>query len=254
MDAEKKQLRNLYKKLIDNENSVVFAADRLNVRLLNKIKKSSYDKDQVFYKLFKKLESEEEKDVIEESKVPFYTPFVEQRKDIDRSSALYTVNGSLQFFHADLAYLQFFSKSAVDPKYALVCVDLFSSKVYVYTMRTKNNLAKKIEEFYREIDFKRVKNEKMRLHVDLEFQQNKIKKINQKYNVEMFSTKNRGGKAYVAEQKIREFKKILFRIKKTYKRLKKRLNSAKLIKKAVQNMNNVKTKYGLNLNLLKEKV
>ena len=53
MDAEKKQLRNLYKKLIDNENSVVFAADRLNVRLLNKIKKSSYDKDQVFYKLFK---------------------------------------------------------------------------------------------------------------------------------------------------------------------------------------------------------
>ena len=62
MDAEKKQLRNLYKKLIDNENSVVFAADRLNVRLLNKIKKSSYDKDQVFYKLFKKLESEEERD------------------------------------------------------------------------------------------------------------------------------------------------------------------------------------------------
>ena len=214
MDAEKKQLRNLYKKLIDNENSVVFAADRLNVRFLNKIKKSSYDKDQVFYKLFKKLESEEEKDVIEESKVPFYTPFVEQRKDIDRSSALYTVNCPLQFFHADLAYLQFFAKSAVDPKYALVCVDLFTSKVYVYTMRTKDNLAKKIEEFYREIDFKRIKNEKMRLQVDLEFQQNKIKKINQKYNVEMFSTKNRGGKAYVAEQKIREFKKILFRIKK----------------------------------------
>ena len=78
MDAEKKQLRNLYKKLTDNENSVLFAADRLNVRLLNKIKKSSYDKDQVFYKLFKKLESEEEKDVIQESKVPFYTPFVEQ--------------------------------------------------------------------------------------------------------------------------------------------------------------------------------
>ena len=245
MDAEKKQLRNLYKKLTDNENSVLFAADRLNVRLLNKIKKSSYDKDQVFYKLFKKLESEE-KDVIEESKVPFYTPFVEQRKDIDRSSALYTVNGPLQFFHADLAYLQFFAKSAVDPKYALVCVDLFTSKVYVYTMRTKNNLAKKMEEFYKEIDFKRVKNEKMRLQVDLEFQQNKIKEINQKYNVEMFSSKNRGGKAYVAEQKIREFKKILFRIKKTYKRLKKRLNSAKLIKKTAQNMNNTKSiKYGL---------
>ena len=253
MDAEKKQLRNLYKKLIDNENSVLFAADQLNVRLLNKIKKSSYDKDQVFYKLFKKLESEEEDVIKKESKVPFYTPFVEQRKDIDRSSALYTVSGLLQFFHADLAYLQFFAKSAVDPKYALVCVDLFTSKVYVYTLRTKNNLPKKIEEFYKEIDFKRNKNEKMRLQVDLEFQQNKIKKINQKYNVEMFSSKNRGGKAYVAEQKIREFKKILFRIKKTYNRFKKRLNSAKLIKKAVQNMNNTKTKYGFEPEFIERK-
>ena len=244
MDAEKKQLRNLYKKLTDNENSVLFAADRLNARLLSKLSKSSYDKDQVFYKLFKRLESEPVAESDNEE-VPFYTPFVEQRKDIDRSSALYTVDGPLQFFHADLAYLQFFAKSAVDPKYALLCADLFSSKVYVYTMRTKNNLPKKMEEFYREIDVKRVQNEKMRLQVDLEFQQNKIKALNQKYNVEMFSSKNRGGKAYAAEQKIREFKKILFRIKTRYKRLKKRLNSAQLIKKAVQNMNNVKSsKYG----------
>ena len=244
MDAEKKQLRNLYKKLTDNENSVLFAADRLNARLLSKLSKSSYDKDQVFYKLFKRLESEPVAESDNEE-VPFYTPFVEQRKDIDRSSALYTVDGPLQFFHADLAYLQFFAKSAIDPKYALLCVDLFSSKVYVYTMRTKNNLPKKMEEFYQEIDVKRVQNEKMRLQVDLEFQQNKIKALNQKYNVEMFSSKNRGGKAYAAEQKIREFKKILFRIKTRYKRLKKRLNSAQLIKKAVQNMNNVKSsKYG----------
>ena len=243
MDAEKKQLKNLYKKLIENENSVLFAVDQINTRLLNRLKKSSYDKDQVFYKLFKKLENEE-KDIIE-PQIPFYTPFIEQRKDIDRSSALYTVNGPLQFFHADLAYLQFFAKSAVDPKYALLCVDLFTSKVYVYTLRTKNNLFKKLEEFYEEIDIKRVKNEKMRLQVDLEFQQNKIKELNKKYNVEMFTTKNRGGKAYAAEQKIREFKKILFKIKKTYNRLKKILNSAKLIKKTVQDMNNTKSiKYG----------
>ena len=230
MDAEKKQLKNLYKKLLENENSVLFAIDKINVRLLNRLKKSSYDKDQVFYRLFKKLENEEEEEK-EEIQVPFYTPFVEQRKDIDRSSALYSINGPLQFFHADLAYLQFFAKSAVDPKYALVCVDLFTSKVYIYTLRTKNNLFKKVEEFYKEIDDKRIKNEKMRLQVDLEFQQNKIKELNKKYNVDMFSTKKRGGKAYAAEQKIREFKKILFRIKKTYKRLNKRLNSAKLIKR-----------------------
>ena len=253
MDVEKKQLRNLYRKLVDKEDSVLYAIDRLNERVLNKVRKSSYEKDKVFYKLFKKLENE---DVIEEnSKIPFYTPFVEQKKDIDRSSALYTVNAPLQFFHADLAYLQFFAKSAVDPKYALLCVDLFTSKVYVYTMRTKNTLAKKIEEFYKEIDSKRDKDdEKMRLQVDLEFQQNKIKELNKKHNIQMFTTKNRGGKAYVAEQKIREFKKILFRIKKSHKRLKKRLNSTKLIKQAVQNMNNTKTeKYNLEPEVIERK-
>ena len=246
MDAEKKQLKNLYKKLLENEKSVLFAVDKLNERLLTRLKKSSYDKDQVFYKLFKQLEDRENIDKDEQEEIPFYTPFLEQRKDIDRSSALYSINGPLQFFHADLAYLQFFAKSAVDPKYALVCVDLFTSKVYIYTLRTKNNLFKKIEEFYREIDDKRNKNEKMRLQVDLEFQQNKIKELNKKYNVEMFSTKTRGGKAFAAEQKIREFKKILFRIKKTYKRMRKKLNSAKLIKKTVENMNNTKSiKYDL---------
>ena len=195
---------------------MLFAVDQINTRLLNRIKKSSYKKDQVFYKLFKKLENkDEDEDVIEEnSKIPFYTLFVEQRKDIDRSSALYTVNALLQFFHADLAYLQFFAKSAVDPKYALVCVDLFTSKVYVYTMRTKNNLPNKIEEFYKEIDSKRIKNdEKMRLQVDLEFQQNKIKELNKKYNVQMFTTKNRGGKAYMAEQKIKNLRKYYLELK-----------------------------------------
>ena len=104
----------------------------------------------------------------------------------------------MQFFHADLAYLQFFAKSAVDPKYALDCVDLFSSKIYVYTMRKKSNLVQKMELFYKEIEQKRNQKEKMRSQVDLEFQQNKIKKLNQKYNVEMFSTKTRGGKAFAA--------------------------------------------------------
>ena len=255
MDAEKKQLKNLYNKLIENENSVLFAADKINQRLLNRLKKSSYEKDQVFYKLFTLLENmDDDDDDDDDIKLPFYTPFIEKRQDIDRSSTLYSINGPLQFFHADLAYLQFFAKSAVDPKYALLCVDLFTSKVYVYTLRTKNNLFKKIKEFYMEIDNKRTKNEKMRLQVDLEFQQNKIKQLNEKYNVDMFSTTTRGGKAFAAEQKIREFKKTLFRIKKTFKRLNKRLNSAKLIKKAVQNMNNTKSiKYDLEPEIIEQR-
>ena len=45
----------------------------------------------------------------------------------------------------------------------------------------------------------------MRLQTDLEFQQRKIMKLNKKYNVLMFSKKIRGGKAFSAEQKNREF-------------------------------------------------
>ena len=37
--------------------------------------------------------------------------------------------------------------------------------------------------------------------------------LNQKFDVEMFHTQLSGGKAFAAEQKIREFKKILLRSK-----------------------------------------
>ena len=63
----------------------------------------------------------------------------------------------------------------------------------------------KLELFYQEIEPKRDQKQEMRLQTDLEFLQTEIKKLNEKYNVNMFSTKLRGGKAFSAEQKIREF-------------------------------------------------
>ena len=249
MDSEKKQLKNLFQKLINDENSVFYSADKINKTLLNKGKKSSYEKDKVFYKLSNVVEDKNILYENDENRVPFYTPFTQQKKDIDRSSALYTVNGPLQFFHADIAFIKFLAKSAVDPKYALLCVDLFTSKIYVYTMRKKSNLLQKLELFYKEIQSKRNSSgEKMRLQTDQEFQQNEIKKLNLKYNVEMFSSRVRGGKAFAAEQKIRELKKILFKSKRLHKITKKgkRLDSKKLIKKAVENMNKTNSqKYGL---------
>ena len=250
---EEKQMKNLFRKLINDEKSVFFSTDRINKTLLNKGRKSSYEKDKVFYNLFKNVEN---KSVIyeeNENRVPFYTPYIPQRKNIDRST-LYTVNGPLQFFHADIAFLKFLAKSAVDPKYALLCVDLFTSKIYVYTMRKRSNLVNKLETFYKEIESKRSKNEKMRLQTDQEFQQNEIKKLNLKYNVEMFSTRIRGGKAFAAEQKIRELKKVIFKTKNTYKLSKKKINSKKIIQKAVENLNKTNSeKYGLPPEVIEKK-
>ena len=62
----------------------------------------------------------------------------------------------------------------------------------------------------------------------------------------MFRSKTRGAKAFAAEQKIREFKILLFKSKRLHKATKsKRLDSKKFIKNAVQNMNNTNSqKYG----------
>ena len=56
-------------------------------------------------------------------------------------------------------------------------------------------------------------NEQMRLQTDLKFQQREIMKLNKNYNVLMFSTKIRGRKAFAAEQKIREFTKLILKSK-----------------------------------------
>ena len=72
----------------------------------------------------------------------------------------------------------------------------------------------------------------MRLQMDLEFQQNNIKKLNEENDVEMYSSKIRGGKAFAAEQKIQELKKLLLISKRIKQSDKKRINSNELIKKS----------------------
>ena len=70
-------------------------------------------------------------------------------------------------------------------------------------MKNKSLLAKKLKLFYEDINRKRTR--RMHLQADLELKQNQIKKLNNEFNVDMFHTTVRGGKAFAAEQKIREF-------------------------------------------------
>ena len=126
---------------------------------------------------------------------------------------LYRIKAPFELFHVDIANIKFLSKSSVNPHYFLLCVDLFSSKIYTYPMKKRSLLAKKMEQLYEEIETKRDSKEQMRIQTNLEFRQREIQKLNQKYNVIMFHTKIRGGKAFAAEQKIREFKKYFKRVK-----------------------------------------
>ena len=70
----------------------------------------------------------------------------------------------------------------------------------------------------------------------------------------MYYTKIFGGKAFVAEQKMREFKKILLRSKRFEKMKKKRIKPNQLIKNAAKNMNEtVSLKYSLLPEVIEEK-
>ena len=161
-----------------------------------------YIKYHVFVKLYEQIE---DKNFYKNENLPLVTPYIDKKSNIDHSM-LYSISRPFEALHADIADLRFLAKSAVDPKYCLLIVDLFTSKIYVYQMKNRSLLSKKIEIFYNNIQPKR--NGKIRLQTDLEFNQNKIKALNKKFDVEIFHTKNRGGKAFAAEQKIRKFKNI----------------------------------------------
>ena len=235
------RIQNLFRNLQKDPKSIFYSVLNLSTALLNKVRKSTYTKENVFVNFYNQLE---DKNFYQKNNnLPLVTPFVNKRSNVDRST-LYSTKKPFELLHANIADLRFLEKSTVDPKYCLLMVDLFTSKIYVYPMKNRSLLAKKLNLFYNDIKNKR--KGKMRLQTDLKFNQNQIKKLKDEFNVEMFHTKVRGGKVFAAEQKIREFKKILLRSKRFEKLRKNRIKPNDLIRKAAQNMNEtISTKYTL---------
>ena len=112
-EETKKQL-NLFGKLTKDSNSLFYSVEKINRNLLNKARKSVYEKDNVFYKLYNEIEN------------------------------------------ADIGNINFLSKSAADPHYCLLCVDLFSSKLCTYSMRKRSLLAKKWSSFMKKLKQKKI--------------------------------------------------------------------------------------------------
>ena len=162
---------------------------------MNKATKSVYEKDKVFVNLYNQLE---DKNFYQDDNLPLVTPFVNKKSNVDHST-LYSIGKPFELLHPNIADTRFLAKSAVDSKYCHLLVDLFTSKIYVYPMKNKSLLAKKLKLFYEDINRKRAG--RMRLQADLEFKQNQIKKMNDKFNVDMFHTKVRGGKSLCCRTK-----------------------------------------------------
>ena len=115
MNESKKLFRNLQ----TDAKSVLFKEQNINDKLLKKIKKSKHEKDFEFVKLFDRNVNflEDEKSI--------KTTFVEKKDDIDRST-LYSFDCPFQFLKANFVNSDFSGKSATDPKYCLLFVDLFT--------------------------------------------------------------------------------------------------------------------------------
>ena len=118
-------------------------SDTLNEKRVKKILKSRYAKDKVLYNLYSSFVKNGGKaKEFSSKKVVLTTSFIQEKSVTQRDDMLHTIDGPMQLIHADVADLHFFSKSAVAPKYCLVCIDLFTSETYTYGMKKKQTIRK----------------------------------------------------------------------------------------------------------------
>ena len=122
--AEKnKTIQNLFRYLQKDLKSIFYSVSNLRRSILNKSKKSTYSKDAVFVNLYNQLE---DKNFYQNNNLPLVTPFLNKRSNID-CTTLHSISKPFELLHVDIADLRFLAKSAIDPKYCLLIVDLFSS-------------------------------------------------------------------------------------------------------------------------------
>ena len=113
-----KEARTLFNSLKIDHSSVLFSEERIDNRVLKKLRKSKYLKDAQLLHLINLADN---KDFLGDDKAPTRIDYVEKR-EIDRST-LYSFDGTFQLLHADIGNLEFLGKNATFPQYALVIVD-----------------------------------------------------------------------------------------------------------------------------------
>ena len=90
--------------------------------------------------------------------------------------------------------------------------------------------------------------------MDNGFQQAKIKDLNDKFNVTMFTTSLKRGKAFATEQKIRELKSKISKLGAISHKQKAKIPAVTIIKQSDENMNHVKSeKHCISPNIIEEK-
>ena len=148
-----KEARTIFSNLKTDPNSVLFSEEKIDSRLVKKLKKWKYLKDSLLLKLIVLTDN---KNFLDDDKPPTSTDYVDKR-EIDRST-LHSFDGPFQLLHVNVGNLEFLGKNATILQYVLVVADLYSSKVYVYLMRSRKQILQKMKMLYDEIKSERKNN------------------------------------------------------------------------------------------------
>ena len=146
-----KKAKYKFEKLKLDPSSVAFAKEKL----LLKLKKSKYAADKNFFNLVNLLENDS---VIFDTDNVNRTDYVEKR-EIDHFT-IYSFSSPFELLHADVRNLEFLGSNATFPRYVLVVVDLFSSKVYTYTMKSRKQIKQKWNNFIKRSKTKEKENKR----------------------------------------------------------------------------------------------
>ena len=105
-DIKNNRIQNLFKNLQKDPRSIFYSIGNLSRSILNKARKSTYDKDKVFVNLYNQLE---DKNFYQNNNLPLVVPFVNKRSNIDHST-LYSISKPFELLHADIADIRFLAK------------------------------------------------------------------------------------------------------------------------------------------------
>ena len=82
-DIKNNRIQNLFKNLQKDSRSIFYSVGNLSRSILNKARKSAYDKDKVFVNLCNQLEN---KNFYQNNNLLLVTPFVKKTSNIDHST------------------------------------------------------------------------------------------------------------------------------------------------------------------------
>ena len=150
------QAKNIFEELKTDEKNVLFTEDKINDRIFKKIKISKYVKDKELVNLVNNVEDLKAINKTVSKIILLQLNYVKKR-EIDRST-LHSLDRPFQLVHADVANLKFLGKSATHPKYCQLIVDVFSTKIYIYLVRSQKHLAKKLQKFDTKVSKKKIIN------------------------------------------------------------------------------------------------